>query len=89
MPRGMLLNYGAFDAGAHDLPDGLATPAGFTLTHEEMRCFWRNDLRGPEDAANPRADLVRADVSGLAPALMVVAECDTLYAENLAMAQQQ
>ena len=84
--RGMLLNYGAYDGGTFDLADGLVTPPGFTLTYDEMKRFWRNYLRGPADVADPLANLLLADPAGLPPALMVAADCDTLHAENLAMA---
>ena len=85
-PRGLLLNYGAYDGATFDLTDGLETPPGFTLTWDEMKWFWRNYLRGPADVADPLANLLLADLAGLPPALLVVAECDTLYAENVAMA---
>jgi acetyl esterase/lipase len=83
LPRGMLLNYGAYDAAAANLADGVATPPEFTLTCEEMKTFWRNYLRGPADIDNPLANLLQADLRDLPPALMVIADCDTLYAENL------
>lgn len=86
LPRGMLLNYGAYDANAFDLSDSLSTPAGFTLTHSEMKAFWRNYLRGPADVENPLANLLQADLNNLPPAFMVVADHDTLYVENLEMA---
>jgi acetyl esterase len=88
LPRGMLLNYGAWDAAAANLPDGASTPPEFTLTCEEMKTFWRNYLRGPADVENPLANLLRADLRKLPSALMVIADCDTLYAENLAMAEK-
>jgi len=84
--RGMLLNYGAYDGRMFELADGLVTPPGFTLTYDEMKQFWRHYLRGPADVANPLANPLLADLHDLPPAFMVVADCDTLYAENLAMA---
>lgn len=86
LPRGMLLNYGAYDAGAAQLASGVDTPPGYTLTYDEMKLFWRNYLRGPADVDHPLANLLQADLRNLPPALMVIADCDTLYAENLAMA---
>ena len=88
LPRGMLLNYGAYDAAAANLVDDIATPPDFMLTCEEMKTFWRNYLRGPADIDNPLANLLQADLRNLPPALMVIADCDTLYAENLAMAMK-
>jgi acetyl esterase len=88
MPRGMLLNYGAFDAAASSAADDAETPSEYPLTHDEMKQFWLNYLRSERDAANPLANPILAELKGLPPALMIIAECDTLCAENLAMADR-
>ena len=86
LPLGMVLNYGAYDASSAGSAAAADTPADFTLTHDEMRAFWLNYLRGPDDISNPLASVIRADLDGLPPALMVIADWDVLYAENLEMA---
>jgi acetyl esterase len=82
----MLLCYGAFEAGKAFANHGAATDPSYLLTHEEMAGFWRNYLRGPADVNNPLACPMHADLHGLPPAFLVIAECDILLEENLAMA---
>jgi acetyl esterase len=50
--------------------------------------FWRNYLRGPADLNNPLACPLRADLHGLPPTFLVIAECNILLDENLAMASR-
>jgi acetyl esterase len=83
---GLLLNYGAFDTvrrESHDRFDG----AAYMLTCEEMVDFWDNYLGTvPGAADHPHARLMLADLDGLPPAFMCIAECDILADENRAMA---
>ncbi len=87
-PVGMLLNYGAFDARALDAPADVTTPTDFTLTHSEMRMFWMNYLRSTRDRDEPLANPAVADLRGLPPACLVIAERDVLLEENLSMARR-
>jgi acetyl esterase len=66
---------------------------GYFLTREAMMGFWGHYLRSPQDAGDPRANLLRArELKGLAPATVVTAEFDPLrdegelYAARLAAA---
>jgi acetyl esterase len=62
---------------AGDSYERLAT--GYGLTKDEMRRFWDLYLARAEDAANPYASPMRAaDLSGVAPALILTAEYDPL-----------
>ncbi|HSI18641.1 MAG TPA: alpha/beta hydrolase [Sphingomonas sp.] len=84
----LLLNYGAFDTverGSHARYDGDT----FMLTRAEMADFWANYL-GPSPAAaeHPHARPMLADLHGLPPAFLCIAECDILADENLAMAER-
>jgi acetyl esterase len=85
---GLLLNYGAFDTvqrSSHARYDGDA----FMLTSVEMAEFWGNYLGPSETAAvHPHARPILADLHGLPPAFLCIAECDILLDENLAMAQR-
>jgi acetyl esterase len=86
-PRALLLNYGAFDTverPSHQLYDGEA----FMLTRTEMAEFWSNYLGSPEAGDNPLARPILADLGGLPPAFLCIAECDILADENLAMADR-
>ncbi|WP_270937775.1 alpha/beta hydrolase [Falsiroseomonas oryzae] len=82
--RGLLLNYGVFDAD-------LATPTyeefaeGYFLTREKMRFYWDCYCPRAADRLNPLASPLRADLRGLPPVLLHIAELDVLAAENRAM----
>ncbi|MDX1557025.1 MAG: alpha/beta hydrolase [Xanthomonadales bacterium] len=87
MPSAMLLNYGAYDAGLIVAEEEPEHP-DFTLTRAEMKEFWLNYLRDPADRFDPLANPAIADLSGLPPALMIIAECDILLQENLRLARR-
>jgi len=84
--RGLLLNYGVFD-------DRMATPSyarfadGFGLTAERMRFYWDCYAPNPADRLSPYAAPIRADLRGLPPCLIHVAELDVLADENRDMAR--
>jgi acetyl esterase len=81
----MLLNYGAYS----DEPSSSWTRydgPGYMLEAGEMKGFWNNYLRSAEDRDDPLAMPLRADLRGLPPAFMAIAECDILVDGNLAMA---
>jgi acetyl esterase len=86
--RAMVLCYGAFEAGSPFATHAVVTDSSYILTHEEMRGFWRNYLRGPGDLDNPLACPLRAELHGLPPAFMVIADRDILLDENLTMASR-
>lgn len=64
----------------------------YWLTADTMRWFWDNYLPDPSAGANPYVSPLRADLSGLPPALILLAEHDPLrdegdrYAEKLVQA---
>ncbi|MEQ9314716.1 MAG: alpha/beta hydrolase [Henriciella sp.] len=81
MPAGLLLNYAALDMQirpSHSLYDG----EPFMLETEEMKDFWA-DYLSPGDETNPHARPLLADLSGLPPVHLCIAECDILLDENL------
>jgi acetyl esterase len=83
--RGLLLNYGVFD-------DRMATPSyaefadGYGLTREKMRFYWDCYAPNPADRLSPFAAPARADLRGLPPCLIQIAELDVLADENRDMA---
>jgi acetyl esterase len=53
------------------------------LTREAMVWFRDHYLRRPEDASDWRASLIRAvDLAGVAPSIIITAECDVLHDEG-------
>jgi acetyl esterase len=83
----LLLNYGAFDSRtreSHRRYDGDA----YMLTVAEMLDFWRSYLGGPIDVADPLARPILADLRGLPPAYLCIAQCDILADENREMARR-
>lgn len=86
--RGMLLCYGVYDA-RFDTQSYLryADPA-YVLSRDEMLDFWANYVRGPDDYDDPLVSPLRAELTGLPPTLMIIAERDVLYDENIDMVKK-
>lgn len=87
MPRGLLLNYGVYDS---DLtrPSYSAYATGHMLTTAKMKLFWDAYAPTREAKSDPIAAPLRADLRGLPPSLMHVAEMDVLHDENILMAEK-
>jgi acetyl esterase len=83
--RGLLLNYGVFDAD-FDTPSYREFADGYFLTREKMQFYWDCYCPRAADRLNPLASPLRADLRGLPPVLLHIAELDVLAAENRAMA---
>jgi acetyl esterase len=72
-----------------DTPSYMRNAAGFMLTREAMRYYWRHYLRDESDAQDERASPLRAtDFAGLPPALVITAEFDPLLDEGRAYADR-
>lgn len=85
MPSALLLNYGAFDPGHSASYARYGGPA-YMLTVPEMDGFWINYTRDPADLKNPLVAPILADLRGLPPTFIAIAECDILADGNRAMA---
>ncbi|TCM18125.1 acetyl esterase [Novosphingobium sp. PhB165] len=85
LPRGLLLNYGAWDGSWTESYTRYGDGDRYMLTGPEMDEFWATYL-GPDPISDPLARPLLADLSGLPPAWLCVAECDVLLDENRAMA---
>jgi acetyl esterase len=86
--RAMLLSYGAFDADCSAEATRRYGGNGFPLNREEMKAFWENYVRAPEDVRNPLVCPLRARLDGLPPAFLTIPECDLLTEQSLAMAER-
>lgn len=85
--RALLLNYAALDSQCSSWAVEQYGGAAFMLAGEEMRQFWVNYLESPEAARNPYACPARADLRGLPPTFLTIAQCDLLAEQNLVFAQ--
>jgi acetyl esterase len=62
---------------------------GIVMTADDMRWFWAQYIRGPQDVDDPRVSPIRAtDLRGLPPALVISGECDLLCDEGEAYGQR-
>jgi acetyl esterase len=84
----MLLIYGGFDSAGSEESDRRYGGPGYMLSGEERVKFWNNYTPDPADRENPLARPIIADLAGLPPAFLVIAECDILAEQNLRMAQR-
>lgn len=85
--RAMLLNYGVYDPAGSHTAAWSGRDSHLPLTVAEMAGFWNNYLPRAFDHSNPLANPLLADLEGLPPTFLVVAECDILLGENLQLAQ--
>lgn len=83
--RGLLLNYGVFDADL-ETASYKEFADGYGLTLERMRFYWNAYCPRPADRLNALASPLRAELKGLPPVLLHVAELDVLAEENRSMA---
>lgn len=79
--KAVLVNYGAVDDEIAPLSRALYGGAGNMLESGEMAAFWRNYL-GDGDRDNPLARPLIADLGGLPPVFVAIAECDVLAEQN-------
>ncbi|MCJ2178401.1 alpha/beta hydrolase [Novosphingobium album (ex Hu et al. 2023)] len=85
-PAALLLNYGAFSRASYPSYDRYGDGDRYMLTGPEMDTFWDAYL-GPEHTGDPLAEPLCADLKGLCPAWLCVAQCDVLLDENREMAR--
>jgi len=83
---GQLLIVPATDSG-NDTPSYRAAAGGPVLSAEAMRWFWSLYLERPEDGDHPYASPLRADLTGLPPAIVQTAEYDPLRDDGAAYAR--
>lgn len=86
--RSMVLNYGVFDRHCSEDARQRYGGAGYMLASDEMDAFWRNYVTDPRQMDDPLVCPINADLTGLPPAFMVIAECDLLAEQNLRMAER-
>lgn len=95
LPRALLLNYGAYDRAWHPSYQRYGDGERYMLTDPEMDAFWdtyltgvQTDVRTGPPGIDPRIEPLHADLAGLPPAWLCIAQCDVLLDENLEMARR-
>lgn len=84
---GMLLNYGAYDPAHRGSYKTFSGP-DYTLEADEMDAFWRGYVRSEKDLEDPLVAPIKANLEGLPPAFVGIAECDVLTDSNIAFADK-
>jgi acetyl esterase len=82
--RGLLLNYGVYDSRL-DTPSYREFADGYGLNVARMSFYWQHYAPEAATRLHPFAAPLRANLHGLPPCLMHVAELDVLRSENEAM----
>jgi acetyl esterase len=85
LPAALLLYYGSYglrDSASRRLYGG----PGDGLTEEELAFYRQCYLRGPEDARDPRYDLLAADLAGTPPCFIAPCALDPLQDDSRALA---
>lgn len=60
---------------------------GVMLERDELLWHQRNYFASPEDAADPRVSVLRADLHGLPETTVILAECDPIKPQGIQLAQ--
>jgi acetyl esterase len=85
--RGIFAAYPVCDSD-FSTPSYREFATGLPLTAEKMRFFWNAYVSQPADMVHPLAAPLRADLGGLPPVLMHVAEVDVLRSEGEALGRR-
>ncbi len=86
--RGALLNYSVFDSDFSRRSYELYGGGDLYLSARLMRFFWNNYIRTPDQLTHPLAAPLHANLAGLPPLRIAVAELDVLADESLALAEK-
>ncbi len=84
--RALVLNYGAFDADCAGASHRRFGDGRYLLSTAEMQWMWKQYLGAPGNRANPLACPMIAELAGLPPCFLVIAESDILHDENVSLA---
>ncbi|UJR16693.1 hypothetical protein I4U23_003593 [Adineta vaga] len=83
-----LLNYGVYDRVRPQSNSYIRYEGPkYRLNADEMKFFQNNYIRNEEDFDDPLVCPLHADLHGLPPSFLTIAECDILADENRAMAE--
>jgi acetyl esterase len=83
--KGIVLAYPVCDSN-FDSPSYEEFATGYGLTRDRMAAFWNLYVERPHDLHHPLAAPLRAELGGLPPVLILLAELDILRSEGEALA---
>ncbi|HEU4959346.1 MAG TPA: alpha/beta hydrolase fold domain-containing protein [Sphingomonas sp.] len=86
--RAILSNYGGFIASISDEAEARFGGPGSIMDRAEALQYYANYLRSPDDAHNPYACPLNADLSGFPPVFLVIPEQDIVAEQSVAMAER-
>lgn len=87
--RGQVLIYPVTDHYDREKASAREFADGFNLSQEDLHWFWDQYLEDPADGLNPLASpLLARDLSGLPPALVLVAGYDPLHDDGIEYARR-
>ncbi|MGQ7933677.1 alpha/beta hydrolase [Paraburkholderia sp. D1E] len=86
--RALVINYGAFDPSPSYHSYKAFGDGRYLLSSHEMKAFWNDYLRDSQDARDPLAAPILADLVDLPPSFFAITELDVLRDENLRMAER-
>ena len=83
--KAILSNYGGFSPRISDESESRFGGPGSIMNRAEAEQYWRNYLRTPDDASDPYACPLLADLHDFPPVILVVPELDLVAEHSLAM----
>lgn len=86
--RAILANYGGFSPEISDEAERRFGGPGSIMDREEARQYWKNYLRHEDDASDPYACPLLADLTGFPPVFLAVPELDLVAEHSLAMEER-
>jgi acetyl esterase len=86
--KALLSNYGGFAMGCSDEAEAEFGGASAVLSRAESHYFFGNYLNHPGEADDPYACPINADLRGLPPIFLAIAECDIVAEHNVEMTRR-
>lgn len=86
--KAVLANYAGFLIGCSDEAERAYGGEDSVMGRDEARYYWSNYLEDMSQADDPFVSPLRANLRGLPPTMLVVAECDIIAEHSYAMADR-
>jgi acetyl esterase len=86
--RAILANYGGYDSSISDTAEAQFGGPTSIMSRQEAYEYYGNYLNGQAEAEDPHVYPIKADLRGFPPVFLVIAECDVLVEQGIAMDQR-